>query len=375
MVVVGPQCGQSVMRGSHVFAPGVIAAERGVKEGVLVGVWAVPRPFRRRVAAEGGSPPVAAEDQGAGRPDKQTPVFLRGAYITDESKRAVKRWGVHCGLGVVVQPIKDVLLNGKGIAIEMLGYVGNQLLLESTVNSETSSEDKACDLSSLPPLLVPQQLPSVVVGHVLAPLPGQLVADLCAAPGHKTSHLAALMQNEGVLVAIDRSRRRVEEMQATLDRLGATMVECVHGDSAKAKWQCSLGAASELHGRFDRVLADVTCTGLGLRPRLVFDDVDVLSVREAARYQREFLRRGCELLRPGGVLVYSTCSISWDENEGNVEWALENLPLKLEPAVPFWNQQRADVDTPQNACKVQRFCPCGETIGFFIAKLKKMPNK
>ncbi|KAL8272405.1 hypothetical protein Esti_003695 [Eimeria stiedai] len=354
MVVVGPQCGQSVLRGSHVFAPGLLAAERGVKEGALVEVWAVPRPFKRKVTALEGPPPVGPKDQFEGPPGQQAPGFLKGAYITVESRRAVERWGIFCGLGVVVQPLKDVFLTGRGVAVEMRG---------------------ACDLSSLPPLLVPQHLPSAVVGHVLAPLPGELVADLCAAPGHKTSHLAALMQNEGILVALDRSKRRVEEMQATLDRLGATMVECVHGDSAKDKWQCSLGPASELHGRFDRVLADVTCTGLGLRPRLVFDDVDIHSVREAALYQREFLKRGCELLRPGGVLVYSTCSISWDENEGNVQWAQESLPLKLEPAEPFWHQQRAGVRTLQDACKVQRFCPCGETIGFFIAKLKKMPKE
>ncbi|KAL8454978.1 hypothetical protein Emag_001181 [Eimeria magna] len=354
MVVVGPQCGQSVLRGAHVFAPGILAAERGVKEGTLVGVWAVPRPFKRRVTAVEGPPPVEARDHLGGPPEKRVPAFLRGAYITDESRSAVERWGVFCGFGVLVQSFKDVFLNSKGVAIEMLG---------------------ACDLSSLPPQLVPQQLPSVVAGRVLAPLPGELVADLCAAPGHKTSHLAALMQNEGIVVAIDRSKRRVQEMQATLDKLGATMVECVHGDSAKDKWQCSLGPASELHGRFDRVLADVTCTGLGLRPRLVFDDVDIHTVKEAALYQREFLKRGCELLRSGGVLVYSTCSISWDENEGNVQWALENLPLKLEPAEPFWHQQRPGVQTSQDACKVQRFCPCGETIGFFIAKLKKMPNE
>lgn len=229
----------------------------------------------------------------------------------------------------------------------------------------------ARDLSSLPPSLVPQHLPSVVAGLVLSPLPGQCVLDMCASPGHKTSHLASLMRNEGVLVAIDRSKKRVQEMAALLTRLGATAVECIHGDSTKDKWSCSLGRAPDLKERFDRVLADVTCTGLGIRPRIVYDDVDIHAVREAARYQREFIRKGCELLKPGGILVYSTCSISWEENEGNIEWALRNLPVALAPAEPYYSHGYPSVQTQENTCMTQRFCPSGETVGFFIAKLRK----
>lgn len=233
------------------------------------------------------------------------------------------------------------------------------------------TEYSANDLSSLPPSLVAQQLPSIVVGHVLAPVPGERVIDLCAAPGHKTAHIASLMRNQGLLLAIDRSKRRLQEMEALLERLGASMVECIHGDSAKGRWKCSLGGPAELQGTFDRVLADVTCTGLGLRPRIVFDNVDATAVAEASKYQREFIARACELLKPGGVLVYSTCSISWEENEGNVLWAVDQLPLELEPAKPFYVPNSPSLRDPQNKWMLQRFCPSGETIGFFIAKLRK----
>ncbi|KAL8440587.1 hypothetical protein Efla_006865 [Eimeria flavescens] len=340
MVVVGPQCGQAVLRGAHVFAPGVLAAERGIREGASVGVWALPRPFKaantpaqhghRASAADFSSPPSRGDSS------LQTPL-LRGAYLDGDSRKAVERLGGLCGLGRLVQSLKDVFLNGKGVAIHMEG---------------------ANDLSCLPPSLVAQQLPSAVVSHVLSPRAGDTVLDMCAAPGHKASHLAALMGNEGLLVAVERSRRRVEQMRALLAKLGASAVECVQGDSAKSKWRCSLGPASALAGKFDRVLADVPCTGLGLRPRIVFDDVNVQSVAAAAEYQREFLSRGCEMLKTGGVLVYSTCSISWEENEGNVQWALKNLPLELKPAEPLCNrQQRPGVRTPRDACKIQRFCP------------------
>ncbi|XP_026193994.1 putative methyltransferase NSUN6 [Cyclospora cayetanensis] len=330
MVVVGPQCGQSVLRGSHVFAPGILAAERGIREGAEVSVWALPRPFR-------GGDLVACM-----RPLK----FLRGAYIGEKDREAVERWGVFCGRGRLVQPLKEVFMHSKGQAICM---------------------QSAFDLSDLPASLVAQQLPSCLVGLVLSPQPGEHVLDMCAAPGHKTAHLASLMRNTGVLVALERSKKRAEDMLSLLARLGAPRVECIHADSTKDMWHCSLGEASQLKSRFDKVLADVPCTGLGLRPRIVFDDVDARSVKAAALYQRQFLSKGTELLRPGGILVYSTCSISWEENEGNVEWALKKLPLDLEPAEPFY----AAAERRHEGSKVQRFCVAGDTIGFFIAKFKR----
>ena len=228
----------------------------------------------------------------------------------------------------------------------------------------------ACNLSSLPSCLVAQQLPSCIATYVLSPSPGDLVLDMCAAPGHKTAHIASLMKNKGVLIAVERSKKRANEMKSLLSLLGVSIAQVIEGDSAKGDWCCSLGEAQQLKGCFDKVLADVPCTGLGLRPHIICNEVDIHSMKSAAAYQRRFISRGCELLRPEGVLVYSTCSISWAENEENVLWALENLPLSLEQAEPFYSA----VHTPQmlHAVRgVQRFCPSGDTIGFFIAKFRK----
>lgn len=121
MVVVGAQCGQAVLRGSHVFAPGVLAAERGIKEGALVSVWAIPRPFRCTGTTEAASSgPGGPKDASARMPSTR---FLRGAYIDEPSRQEVERWGVFCGMGRVVQPLKKVFLNSKGIAVQMQGYV------------------------------------------------------------------------------------------------------------------------------------------------------------------------------------------------------------------------------------------------------------
>ncbi|OEH75954.1 nol1 nop2 sun family protein [Cyclospora cayetanensis] len=407
IVVVGPQCGQSVLRGSHVFAPGILAAERGIREGAEVSVWALPRPFRgagpfERLRASGEAKGVILSPVGGDLVACMRPLkFLRGAYIGEKDREAVERWGVFCGRGRLVQPLKEVFMHSKGQAICMQrvvlsstrggGYCctkeaenghlivgaidfprvpvaadGNGFL-EAVSFFVCMRVCSAFDLSDLPASLVAQQLPSCLVGLVLSPQPGEHVLDMCAAPGHKTAHLASLMRNTGVLVALERSKKRAEDMLSLLARLGAPRVECIHADSTKDMWHCSLGEASQLKSRFDKVLADVPCTGLGLRPRIVFDDVDARSVKAAALYQRQFLSKGTELLRPGGILVYSTCSISWEENEGNVEWALKKLPLDLEPAEPFY----AAAERRHEGSKVQRFCVAGDTIGFFIAKFKR----
>lgn len=242
-----------------------------------------------------------------------------------------------------------------------------------------SSLCRAIDLSSLPPCLVAQNLPSIVVGHVLNPQPGELVLDMCAAPGGKTLHLATLMSGRGVIIAVDRSRSRVQKLKNLAPKCPhGTMIETVFGDSAKCAWTSTkLSAqAGELTGRFDRVLADVTCTALGLRPRLDFEDVTAEGIFATATYQREFIEAGCRMLKPGGVIVYSTCSITRQENEENVAWALDRLPLELEPAEPFIGTSPdtaavSQVLQAKHAALVQRFCPSADTIGFFIAKFRK----
>jgi 16S rRNA (cytosine967-C5)-methyltransferase len=159
-------------------------------------------------------------------------------------------------------------------------------------------------------LVMPQSRGSMLVARVAAPRPGDRVLDLCAAPGGKTTHLAALMGNEGAVIAIEADRRRAAELERNCRRLGADCVEVVHGNAAEPS-----------HGRdFDVVLVDPPCSDLGTlqsRPDARWRK-DPAQVAELVGLQRRILAAGAAALRPGGRMVYSTCTIDPAENEALV---------------------------------------------------------
>lgn len=157
---------------------------------------------------------------------------------------------------------------------------------------------------------------------LLDPRPGERVLDACAAPGGKTSYLAELMKNDGAIVACDRDKRRIEILQQNLDRLGVTIARCVHHD-----W--SSGQPFEDAAGFDRILVDAPCSNTGVMRRRV----DVrwrLSPDDFVRMpalQARIVRAVGPLLKPGGSLVYSTCSLEREENEGVIDAVLREVPL------------------------------------------------
>ena len=181
----------------------------------------------------------------------------------------------------------------------------------------------ACDLPSnfVPLTTVPNE--ALVAGHcyiqdpstasactLLDPQPGDRVLDACAAPGGKTGYLAELMKNDGSIVACDRDERRINVLRDNLDRLGVTIARCIHHD-----W--TSGKPFEDAAGFDRILVDAPCSNTGVmrrrvdvRWRLGPDDFSRMPA-----LQTRIMRAVVPLLKPGGVLVYSTCSLEPEENE------------------------------------------------------------
>ncbi len=158
------------------------------------------------------------------------------------------------------------------------------------------------------------------VASALAPQPGETILDLCAAPGGKTTHLAELMHNTGRIIACDVDDRRLQTVFSLAQRLGLTIVEPyrLQGDDD----------AGVPPGPFDRVLVDVPCSNtgvLGKRPearwRLRPDDL-----RQLVDLQTRLLRTATQYVRPGGVIVYSTCSIEPEENHQVIETILKSTP-------------------------------------------------
>jgi 16S rRNA (cytosine967-C5)-methyltransferase len=175
-----------------------------------------------------------------------------------------------------------------------------------------------------------QSRAAMLVARVLAPEPGEHVLDLCAAPGGKSTHLAALMHGHGTILAVEHNRRRAGALSRTAQRLHATNVRVALADAER--WGSQQGPGQPAPGNaspaFDRVLVDPPCSGLGtlaarpdLRWRVTLD-----AIPELAAAQARILAAGASALRPGGVLVYSTCTISPIENERLIAAFLDSHP-------------------------------------------------
>jgi 16S rRNA (cytosine967-C5)-methyltransferase len=208
--------------------------------------------------------------------------------------------------------------------------------------------------------LMPQSRASMAVARALAPRPGERVLDLCAAPGAKATHLAALMEDRGEVVAVDRDPARAEELRATCARLRARSVQVRVADAREPV----AGAA------FDRVLVDPPCSGLGtlqarpdLRWRVRAADLDGLASRQAA-----ILDAAAASLRPGGTLVYSTCTMSPSENEDQIAALMQRRPdLEIDDLhadLPLWEH-------PRVPGFLQTMPHRHGTAGFFIARLRR----
>jgi len=160
---------------------------------------------------------------------------------------------------------------------------------------------------------VVQDEASQLVSRLLAPLPGETVIDVCAGSGIKTTHLAALMQNEGRILAMDINARKLALLEELAGRLQAKIIEPVEADALEKP-------KADLQRAFDRVLVDVPCSGLGTlrrNPEIKWR----LTPEEMKKFpplQKRILANAAQCVKKGGVLVYSTCTISDEENEGVV---------------------------------------------------------
>ena len=213
-----------------------------------------------------------------------------------------------------------------------------------------------------------QSLSSMIPALALGPRPGERVLDIAAAPGSKTTQMAALMENRGGIVANDVDAIRAERLAYNVRLQGCGIVEVRVGRGEK------LGESEP--ESFDRVLLDVPCSGEGRF--VVFEPAtsrgwSKKKVADCVRLQRKLMVSGARALKPGGVLVYSTCTLNLEENERIVQWALETLPLDVEkvPLVVPGSYAGMTHGMDPRLKKAARIFPDAEREGFFVCRLRK----
>ncbi|MBH8566229.1 16S rRNA (cytosine(967)-C(5))-methyltransferase [Nostoc sp. CENA67] len=200
-----------------------------------------------------------------------------------------------------------------------------------------------------------------LVGHLLDPQPGELIIDVCAAPGGKTTHIAELIKDEGKIRACDRTASRLRKLQENARRLNLQSIEICTGDSRNLP---------QFYNTADRVLLDAPCSGLGTLHR----HADARwrqtpeSVQELSVLQKELIAHTSRFVKANGILVYATCTLHPAENEGVITAFLaENPNWQIEPLQA--DSPYSAYSTPQGWLKVW---PHHHNMdGFFIVRLRK----
>ena len=220
-----------------------------------------------------------------------------------------------------------------------------------------------------------QDIASMIPPLVLDPQPGEWVLDMSAAPGSKTTQMAAMMANRGVILANDVVMKRIRALINNLQRMGVT-------NTAIFKW-FGEQLGNQYFERFDRVLLDPACSGLGT----LHKNPEVLSwwtpnhCRRLASSQRNLLISAIKAVKPGGVLIYSTCTLTPEENEEVIEFAIKNFPVALEPIEvaglktrPGLTRFRDKRFPPEMQKALRLYSFENNTEGFFIARLRKLES-
>jgi NOL1/NOP2/sun family putative RNA methylase len=212
----------------------------------------------------------------------------------------------------------------------------------------------------------------------LDPQPEERILDVCAAPGGKTSHIAAHAQGQASIVANDNSRPRLAKLQATMQRTKASTEHYTLFDATQL--------ARKMEGdQFDKILLDAPCSGEGMMQLSRQKDFATWSpaqIKRLQQLQKRILGQAWQLLKPGGTLVYSTCTMAPEEDEAVVDYFLRHnedaavQPLDIDlpnhvVCVEGWNgkQFRSDV----RHC--MRLVPSNTIEAFFVAVLTKAPTE
>lgn len=265
-------------------------------------------------------------------------------------------------LRLTAQQFEDLVENYTNLELERVSWLKHPVYeVKSGTPGKTFLHENGLCFS--------QSLSSMLPVLILNPQPGKKLFDCCAAPGAKTTLAAELMQNTGGILAVEKDSKRIPALVANLKRMGIINTCVWHKDARLI----------EPHEVFDYAIVDPPCTALGtgkklamLKPGLCnginLPINNTFKVEPLLKKQKKLLKKAWECLKPGGILVYSTCTLTIEENENNIKWLLETTDAM---------EEKIKAEDYPGAIKGQdgigiRLDPYQiRSEGFFIAKIKK----
>ncbi len=263
------------------------------------------------------------------------------------------------------------LLEEKDFILEKVNWYRDAFVLKNKSIRELTETDEYKK-----GFLYIQNLSSMIPALVLNPQPDEKILDIAAAPGSKTTQIATLMKNTGELTANDLSYKRLFKLKENLNQMGVTNTKVLNlpGESF---WK-------NLPEYFDRTLVDVPCSMEGrikIDDPKTYTDWSTKKIKQLSKLQKYLLRSAISATKVGGTIVYSTCTLSPEENEEVVEWVIKKTPSALSvepitmPNVPLqksltsWRKKKFTY-----TANCMRVFPSETMEGFFIAKIKKLAS-
>ena len=217
-----------------------------------------------------------------------------------------------------------------------------------------------------------QETASMIPPVVLDPQEDEVILDMAAAPGSKTTQIAQMMNNNGAIIANEKILPRLSSLRTNIQRCGIT--------NAVITWMD--GKAFREKGlKFDKILLDAPCTGTGaiMKSPKTLKTWSVDASKMSSNIQKQLLQSAVECLKEDGTLVYSTCSLEPEENEENIDWAIRKLGVKVEKikiegfktrsGITSWDGDELD---PQVSNCIRIYPQDNNSEGFFVSKLKKV---
>jgi NOL1/NOP2/sun family putative RNA methylase len=273
-------------------------------------------------------------------------------YESVKPRQAIRINVMNAGKAVIIKRLEAL-----GIELEKIPFLEHGYWICHSRFSVGATSEYLLGLYSI------QEAAAQIPPTTFNELKGKLVLDACAAPGGKTVQLADLMQNTGVIIALDVRKQRLTALSNQLERCRVrnVIVYCIDARQA-----------SQLRLKFDRILLDVPCSGNFATDKNWFKQRTVEDVKKNAKLQKEILAEAVTALRDDGEIVYSTCSLEPEENELNIDWAIKNLKLEVEKINCHGESALTDIFGKQLDSSIEncrRIWP-GETQGFFVCRLK-----